>query len=691
MPIPLPNLDDRRWADLVDEGRSLISAYSTEWTDFNPSDPGITLMELFAWVAEMDIYQLNRVPDRHKRKFLELIGVKAAPPRPARVGVQFQMSDTALVAAGTEFAVSGFTFRTLYDVSASPVMLQAIQTNDGARFTDVTSSIDREPLAAFGVPPATGSAVYFGLSDALAAGKTSSFLFHFSGSISADAGPKHHSAVVAWEYLDSLGAWSALTVDDATRSFSADGHVRVTGPSTMGNRALGRVSAPLAYVRVRYASGQYDTPPRLLNVSWNAVEAEQTQTIAQAWPIAAGTTASGTVPAAGATVALRFGFNAKDEIDTLDFGAAGQPAFRVLEYTPAAAAQAGRLIIELLLVARGTGGPGQQIALSGGLAVVESSVAIYTLENGSWRVWAPRSTFDASGPADMHYVLDSQAATVLFGDGLHGRALPENALLFADYLGTAASAGPVKAALSAKLLSNAHNSSLPENAQLGYLVSANTALPARPGADGESLGDTIARAAQEREAPLRAVTLADYEALARTTRGATIARVAGRANLYGPLDQLEALGIIALIVVPDMPVPMPRPSAGLLALVRARLNQRRVIGTRVEVIGPTYLQVGVNASVQSVEGQDPAKLQQAVIQALNLYLDPLKGGPGGGGWPFGRDIYKAEILSIIANVPGVDHVLSLSLVPTGCAPQCGNICLNPGWLATPGTHQIEVS
>ncbi len=74
MPIPLPNLDDRRWTDLVDEGRSLIPVYSDEWTDFNPSDPGITLLELFAWIAEMDIYQINRIPDRHKRKFLELIG-----------------------------------------------------------------------------------------------------------------------------------------------------------------------------------------------------------------------------------------------------------------------------------------------------------------------------------------------------------------------------------------------------------------------------------------------------------------------------------------------------------------------------------------------------------------------------------------------------------------------------------------
>src|SRR5215471_12526326 len=81
MKIPLPNLDDRRWSDLVDEGRSLIPVYAPDWTDHNIHDPGITLMELFAWIGEMDIYELDRVTDLHKRKFLELVGIK---PRPAR-------------------------------------------------------------------------------------------------------------------------------------------------------------------------------------------------------------------------------------------------------------------------------------------------------------------------------------------------------------------------------------------------------------------------------------------------------------------------------------------------------------------------------------------------------------------------------------------------------------------------------
>ena len=84
MPLPLPDLDTRRWDDLVDEGRAQIPRYAPAWTDHNIHDPGITLVELVAWLTEGDIYRANWVPARHRRKFLELIGHTPRQPRPAR-------------------------------------------------------------------------------------------------------------------------------------------------------------------------------------------------------------------------------------------------------------------------------------------------------------------------------------------------------------------------------------------------------------------------------------------------------------------------------------------------------------------------------------------------------------------------------------------------------------------------------
>jgi hypothetical protein len=73
MPIPLPNLDDRTYEDLVEEARALIPSLYPKWTDHNPTDPGIILIELFAWLTEMVIYRLNRVPDANYKTFLQLL------------------------------------------------------------------------------------------------------------------------------------------------------------------------------------------------------------------------------------------------------------------------------------------------------------------------------------------------------------------------------------------------------------------------------------------------------------------------------------------------------------------------------------------------------------------------------------------------------------------------------------------
>src|SRR5919108_1439042 len=75
MPHPPLNLDNRTFADLVAEGRALIPRYAPAWTNHNASDPGITLLDLLAWLTEMLLYRLNQVPDRHYRAFLDLIGV----------------------------------------------------------------------------------------------------------------------------------------------------------------------------------------------------------------------------------------------------------------------------------------------------------------------------------------------------------------------------------------------------------------------------------------------------------------------------------------------------------------------------------------------------------------------------------------------------------------------------------------
>jgi hypothetical protein len=82
--IPPPKLDDRTFHDIVEEAISMIPRYAPEWTNHNPSDPGITLIELAAWMTDQLIYRLNQVPDKNYVAFLNLLGIKLRAPRAAR-------------------------------------------------------------------------------------------------------------------------------------------------------------------------------------------------------------------------------------------------------------------------------------------------------------------------------------------------------------------------------------------------------------------------------------------------------------------------------------------------------------------------------------------------------------------------------------------------------------------------------
>src|SRR6201995_964421 len=131
MALPAPNLDDRRFQNLVDDAKRLVQRRCPEWTDHNVSDPGVTLIETFAYMVDQLIYRLNRVPDRNYIKFLELIGVRLFPPTAASTAVTFWLSapqeTPVVVPAGVEVStlrgdtdVTPVTFTTTDELTMVP-------------------------------------------------------------------------------------------------------------------------------------------------------------------------------------------------------------------------------------------------------------------------------------------------------------------------------------------------------------------------------------------------------------------------------------------------------------------------------------------------------------------------------------------------------------------------------------------
>ena len=178
MELPTPSLDDRRFQDLVDEAKRFVQQRCPEWTDHNVSDPGVTMIELFASMVEQLIFRLNQVPERNYVKFLDLIGVQLVPPSDAKVDQTFWLSspqqDVVPIPVGAEVATlrteteEAVTFTVIEDLDIVPCGLTAVgsSTQPGEVVDHSEDLTLTRRFACFDRQPKEGDALYLGLSRA---------------------------------------------------------------------------------------------------------------------------------------------------------------------------------------------------------------------------------------------------------------------------------------------------------------------------------------------------------------------------------------------------------------------------------------------------------------------------------------------------------------------------------------------
>src|SRR5438067_1454577 len=224
MSLPVLNLDDRSWKQIVDEAVRLIPRYCPEWTNHNSSDPGVTLLELYAWMTEMVLYRLNKVPEKNFLTFLDLIGVRLKPPEPARVVLELTPSEGVegelVVKKGTQVATlqaaggEPITFETLRDITLLPVHVLRAASSHRATVADHTDALAsgeaREPLFA-GVLEVERF-LYLG-DDRLSAFNEEAAVDLFFEAMPGSSGPRIPT-ITEWQYFDGK-RWRDMTVNRA--------------------------------------------------------------------------------------------------------------------------------------------------------------------------------------------------------------------------------------------------------------------------------------------------------------------------------------------------------------------------------------------------------------------------------------------------------------------------------------------
>lgn len=645
MVLPSPNLDDRRFQQLVDEAKRYVQQRTPEWTDHNVSDPGVTLIETFAYLVDQLLYRLNRVPDKNYLAFLDLLGIQLFPPSAAGAEVDFWLSapqpDTVTLTAGTEVTTASgeseeaVVFATTDELRIVPSELTRLVTapRTGEQ-TDRTGALaEGRDIPCFQATPEPGDALLFGLPTAVPRCVVAVRLDSRVEGVGVD--PRQPPLV--WEAWDG-GRWQRCeTGGDTTGGLNRPGEVVVHVPAGHKASVIGGTRA--GWLRCR------------------AVEAEPGQPFYSESP----TVREAAVFTIGGTMAVEHAETVTDVPLGTSEGVAGQ-TFR-LDRPP--------------------------VLLDGTPPVVEVSSA------EGWRRWDVVDHFGGSQPADRHVQVNATTGEFTFPPVLReadgtlracGAVPPKGAQVrVAHYRTGGGPAGNV-----ARGAINVLRSSVPYVARVGNREAA------RGGVAGETVENAKLRAPQALRMQERAVTAEDHELIAR--------RAAPSVRRVRCLPAAGDPGAVRVLVVPDavadegddrLRFEQLIPSDQVLATVAGALDERRLIGTRLVVEPPVYQGVTVVVRLTASAG-DTGRVRDAALAALFRHFNPLRGGPDGTGWPFGRPVQYGEVFGVLQRALGdvlVDDIRLFAADPiTGRrGTPVDRIDIEAGALVFSYQHQVVVS
>ncbi|MEX3788814.1 hypothetical protein [Paraburkholderia sp. BR14374] len=636
-------LDTLTWDQMVTAIQTRIFPDSDrQWTLHAPVDPGVTMLELFAWLLDQRIYWMDQVPDALILAILSLLGEAPKPARAAVTVLQLVADSPTSHSNVFSTAPQGMLMRrgdtipplifTLdQSLTVLPVNSITVDVDGVERSADLTQG---QPVPL--MSPGAGSAIVLitlklsapvpasisgGFVSLLLELETPSDVFpQWSWDAAAVAPP----ATLAFSYAGASGTWLPLQagqVDDGTAGLRRSGLLRFAIPADWQGQSDRSDSASNSYtIRMLIGNPQFSVVPLLSRIVPNAAVAHHR------WLRKKSLANPGWLPIPGNVISLP----------------AVPSDSSLKEYPPLEDR------VQLTLQERDPQNPA-----------------------GKAYRWSAVADLSLSGPADRVFVVERGKSQLRFGDGLTGRL-------------------PVPLTTVAAAIQLAYEVGGGADGNVGTDLSW-VALPGRDGdpdpgftavnvvsGDGGLEAETLDAATQRARAALnernRAVIRSDYENLARSTPGVAFRRAYAGIGFHSDFPCTTVPGVVTVFVVPYAPritndgtidalafVAAPQPDSGALQAARTRLDTGRLLGSEIFVMGPVYRPVWVSVIIAS-DGALPTDFHEQVRRGLQTFLDPLVGGADGLGWPFGDPLRPSALLQVAQDILGpAGDVLSVAI------------------------------
>jgi hypothetical protein len=707
MPLQIPNLDDRRYQDLLDEALARVPVHNPEWTNFNKSDPGVTLLELFAFLTENLLYRCNQIPERNRRKFLQLLGVPLQPASSAVGLVTFTNDrgpqETITLNGGIEVRAGQVPFRTDRGLDVLPVVAQVYYKRKVlSPSTQLTDYYKLLYSSYQGQPPADSAITLY-------------------ETVPVD-GREGNEIAIGQETTDG-SLWLALLVR-ATDKPADNTDVAREALRNKIREAIAGKTISLGFVPATTEATRELSPGGLANPEGEGLLQYLIPNLpkggllpsdpAQRFPIYKPVEARApidvlanpgvveiTLPSAAAEL------NLWTNLDPLEQGVGDFPPSleetnlndRLLTWIRIQASPGVRTRVLWVgintvtvtqrahvadeILPNGTGTPDQVVVVSN-RPIVSNSTRLRVTTGNKTQEWREIDDLFSAGPEvyvpDTRrppgalrpparptevFTVNAESGEIRFGDGLRGKRPPRDATLRVSYdygVGSAGNVGP-----------GSINSSpaLPAGLKVNNPVRTWNGTEAEKVSEGEK---QIARFLQHRD---RLVSVRDFETITLRTPGVDIGRVEvlpAFSPELTPSEPGDAAGVVTLMLIPRYDSKQPEaPNADTIFLDRIcrYLDPRRLVTTQLILRGPVYKPIWVSVGINVVAGASIAEVRETVKKSLLDFLSPLRQSQAAQldnqaeflkapeyaymqkGWPLRKPVTARELLAVASRVAGV--------------------------------------
>lgn len=626
--LPEISLDTIGFEEIVKKARSQIAEIYPQWTDYNYHDPGITILELFAFLKEAQQFYIDQTNDSMRKKFLQLIGVVPMNRHAAQTTVKLLSEQPITIPAGTKFTINGLCFENsaLEHIPGDILQDAIVKPKYGDTFCfhfDHTEKHGNMVLYPFGKNTENGNQFLLALKEPLEKEKNYRLSIALDDHYSVERNPVNNPSDfvplshIHMSYFNGTKDVE-ISVEDGTLGFIRSGEITFSISNDMAYTSEEGIGG--YFLKFTLKRDEFDVSPAIIEISFQDIPLVQKDTKAiflemeqaEVW---------------------------KKENILTDYYAWNQENGCYIETNPETAVRAALYeqdFYGLRILAKGNGLPNQYYEIKQrGLLADSFEILVGSMrDEGYFRQWIKVADFDASGPDDCHYIVDEKNNCILFGDGIRGR-MPESEIRIVSCSFSAGNDGNIKAGQKIDISTDLST------------IEAEHIQDAWGGRGPEEMEEAFARARRILHNDERAISAVDYEKLVMETPGLRIwdCKVLDPSGFHDATYGNE----VRIVVRPFSENGYAPLSDAYQKNIYQRLMRQRLIGTSIKLYSPVYIEAEVYTELRIKPQYLHA--EKSVENAVRQFFSKLNG--------FGPTIsYSA----LFACIDGLEEVLEIYML-----------------------------